>query len=629
MTEKDFSFYYGENRYSLKDFCDEQLLLNGLKVTTTETLYPACNTRYWVTEYENIGMSDSQTISQLHDGDFYIRFDRPFDHPERGALTTTPVRVTSYHGSNLEPDDFQPVEYQLHMGTKLTFSCTGGRSSQGTAPFFIVDCCGSGAIFGIGWTGQWYCTLECAPEGIHVIFGIENAEFYLRPGEKVYTASCLITDYCDGIVEGCNAFRRAMKERCVLGKGERRSYGPLSLMHWGAMPTNQMLDRVKKIKALGLEPDCFWIDAGWYGYSKLDIVTEFDGECDWDNYTGSWVVNRKDHPDDLKEVATAVHEAGMDFLLWFEPERVHRDADWHREHPECVIDIGRPDLLLNIGKEDGWKLMYDMLCHYIEELEIDCYRQDFNRDPLPYWREADEVGRSGLTEIHYINGLYRLWDALLDRFPKLYIDNCASGGRRIDLEMLSRSIPLWRSDYQVFYNGDPDYVQCQFSGMSQFAPYSSAGIKVNLADPYALRSYYASGLSIGEWCFIDHPLEESEDVNTLRRLTAEYKKVRPYMSCDYYPLTPYSMSKECWCVWQFNDPKKEEGVVMAFRRERSKQSQGCFMLSGLQKDATYAFVNTDTNQKMSYSGRELMENGLSIELRQPHTSTVFLYQKER
>ena len=53
---------------------------------------------------------------------------------------------------------------------------------------------------------------------------------------------------------------------------------------------------------------------------------------------------------------------------------------------------------------------------------------------------------SGLAEIRYIEGLYTMWDDIRKAFPRLFIDDCASGGRRIDLETSSRSISLWRTD---------------------------------------------------------------------------------------------------------------------------------------------------------------------------------------
>ena len=75
------------------------------------------------------------------------------------------------------------------------------------------------------------------------------------------------------------------------------------------------------------------------------------------------------------------------------------------------------------------------------------------------WEYNDEDGRRGIVEIKYINNLYYFWDSLLARFPHLLIDNCAGGGNRIDIEMLSRSVSLWRSDYYVRWDACPEVFQ--------------------------------------------------------------------------------------------------------------------------------------------------------------------------
>jgi hypothetical protein len=68
------------------------------------------------------------------------------------------------------------------------------------------------------------------------------------------------------------------------------------------------------------------------------------------------------------------------------------------------------------------------------------YRNDFNMDPLPYWRAADAPDRQGITEIRYVEGLYAMWDEIRAKTSGTVPDDCASGGRRIDLEMCIRSI---------------------------------------------------------------------------------------------------------------------------------------------------------------------------------------------
>ena len=133
-------------------------------------------------------------------------------------------------------------------------------------------------------------------------------------------------------------------------------------------------------------------------------------------------------------------------------------------------------LLLDLSKPEAVDGTIEMVSGFVEKLGLKCYRQDFNTNPLPYWRKYDEEGRKGLKEIKYVTGLYRFWDALLERFPDLFIDNCASGGRRLDIEMLSRSIPLWRSDYQCTFDHDIEVAQIHTTGISRWLPFHGTGV---------------------------------------------------------------------------------------------------------------------------------------------------------
>ena len=136
---------------------------------------------------------------------------------------------------------------------------------------------------------------------------------------------------------------------------------------------------------------------------------------------------------------------GLKFLLWFEPERVVTNTAIAREHPEFLLKGGNSSLY-NLGDPAARRWLTDLLSKRITEFGLDTYRNDFNIDPLGFWRANDAPDRQGISEIRYIEGLYAMWDELLAKHPGLWIDNCASGGRRIDIEMISRSVNLWRSD---------------------------------------------------------------------------------------------------------------------------------------------------------------------------------------
>jgi alpha-galactosidase len=367
------------------------------------------------------------------------------------------------------------------------------------------------------------------------------------------------------------------------------------------------------------------MDAGWYGIDTKPTPDEFGG--DWGSHTGDWRVSPLVHPQGLKDVSKALHDAGMKFLLWFEPERVIRTTPTAVAHPEYFLSNDNPNddnRLLNLGDEEAWEYCFETLSKLIEELNIDCYRQDFNFSPLNYWRKNDDPDRKGITEIKHINGMYRLWDELLKKFPHLIIDDCASGGRRIDIETLRRSIPLWRSDLYCPANYDIEGSQCHNQSFNLWMPYSGAGSGRSY-DEYRIRSAYAAALTCQyPWTEKEPFCDTEEKVDFIKRYTEEYLKVRPYFSEDFYPLTELSEKLDVWCAMQFNRPDKNDGIIEVFRRENSPYETACFMLRGLDESADYLFIDADGGE-FTLSGKELMKNGLNITVSDKRKAKIYFY----
>jgi len=240
----------------------------------------------------------------------------------------------------------------------------------------------------------------------------------------------------------------------------------------------------------------------------------------------------------------------------------------------------------------------------IERNGIDYYRQDFNIRPEPFWKLKDEPGRIGMTEIRYIEGLYTYWDYLLNRFPNLLIDNCASGGRRLDLETVSRSAPLWRTDYQY---GEPNGYQCHTYGLNFYLPLSGTGI--NKLDPYSLRS------SLGSAVVLNWKLTNADvSILDMQKYVAEFKALRPYYYEDYYPLTGAGdlTGDDIWLAYQLNRPSDQSGIVVAFRRKDCRAETLTVKLRGLESEVTYTVVNADDQRSINKTGKELSE-GITLE----------------
>lgn len=612
-------------------------LEDGLKITNVMTKHG--DAYEWVNWFENISDKPTHIISDLWD--CCVDLPMPYEEPLRWTAyqpeLTDYTAINAPRGSNWKYDEFAsfPEEIQenrfngcLDVNTEKNYASSGGRSSQDNAPFFNVYKDGIGYIFAIGWTGQWNCSVKRQSNSVTVRTKIEDTHFRVLPGEKFRTSSIVIMPYTGSVTDGQNKWRKLVKEEfSLIGKDGRDQMGPLCASVWGGMKSSTVIERFDTLIKNEVPFDYLWMDAGWYGSHTAPTPDEFEG--DWPEYTGDWTVSPLIHPNGLKDVSKAVHEAGKKFLLWFEPERVRKSTPIAEEHPEYFIFPNWQDennLLLNLGDNDAWEYCFNTLCKNIDEIGIDCYRQDFNFNPLPYWRLADADDRKGITEIKHINGLYKLWDSLLEKYPSLIIDNCASGGRRIDIETLRRSIPLWRSDYQCPAKTQIEGTQCHHLSFNTWMPYSGTS-SGRIYDTYKFRSAYSPALNVG-YTFSEKDSfgNDPEKLAWLKSMSEEYLKVRPYMSEEFYPLTEVSDKKDIWSASQFHNAETDEGILLIFRRERSPYETATFDLGRMSPEKDYVLTDADNGSEIVLSGKELAENGFTVSLKDKASSKIFFYK---
>jgi alpha-galactosidase len=236
-------------------------------------------------------------------------------------------------------------------------------------------------------------------------------------------------------------------------------------------------------------------------------------------------------------------------------------------------------------------------------------------DPLMYWRKDEPEDRQGITENHYIEGYLAYWDAILAAHPGIRIDTCSSGGRRLDLETLRRSVPFVRSDCLF----EPTSQQAHSYGLSLWLPYHGTGTLVGQSaigqhtgegvSEYDFRSHMASSVTAC-WDMRDKSL----DYDALRRLTSEMAKVSPFFKTDYYPLTPHSLGSDQWIAWQYNSPETGGAVVQAYRRPDNAEDEKSLKLHGLDPQAQYEVDALGHDQTWTASGADLMDKGLGAKL---------------
>jgi alpha-galactosidase len=279
--------------------------------------------------------------------------------------------------------------------------------------------------------------------------------------------------------------------------------------------------------------------------------------------------------------------------------------------------------LFRLNDPAARRWLTELLARRIAEYGVDIYRNDFNMDPLDFWRRNDPPDRQGMTEIRYVEGLYRMFDDLRAKFPGLLIDNCASGGRRIDLEMCMRSVPLWRSDTGCS-PGHLDWNQSQTWGLSQYLPLHI--VCGWTPAPYEFRSSATAG-AVAEWGYLD----ENFPVDLAIAAIAETRENQKYWYGDFYPLTPCTTAPDAWMAYQLHRPDLDAGLVLAFRHPESDYTGRAVRLKALNADRLYTveFIDDARNkERKTLSGRELM-SALDIRLSGKGSSLVIRYAAEK
>ena len=589
-TDVPFSFVYGgkasaellpswkrtHTKQPAKDGREQHVVTyadpaTGLEVECEVTLFADSPAVDLVLRFRNAGKADTPIIESI------LPLDLGIGVPEKAD-----VMLHHSHGSTCAPTDFLPVAQSVAPNATVDLAPSGGRSSNGRLPFFNLQWQGGGLVGAIGWSGQW--AVHLARKGgdrLQLQAGQQTTHLKLHPGESIRTPRMLLVLWQgDDRFRGHNLLRRLLLAHYVPRTDGEVAVPPVTQNTWFAFNTGNgvteanQLEAIRRMAPLGVE--VYWLDAGWF-------------EGGWPTGVGSWVPRADAFPRGLKPLGDAAHRAGMKFCVWFEPERVNPASRIAKEHPEFVLRRNGGDGLFNLGDPAARQWLTDHLSKCIADWGIDIYRNDFNIDPLPFWQAADAPDRQGMAEIRYVEGLYTMWGELRRRSPGLLIDTCASGGRRIDLEILRLSYPLWRSDTQCCGRALPVQDQVQTAGISLYVPLHSAGVWA--FDPYTFRSVAATGTNL---CPDTRPAEFPAE--QARAAIAEAKALRPLYLGDYHPLTDINLDERHWIGWQFDRPDLGKGFAVFFRRPTSPYTALDVALRGLDPAATYEVTFKETYQ---------------------------------
>lgn len=592
----------------------------GLRLRCAAVAYSEYPVVEWTVYLKNMGKEKTPLLEDIHG------LDATFFSDANGPFT-----LHGIEGDSCTARSFQPYALPFEPGTTKRFAPgaadgpISGKSTDGKDgwPYFNLRGPGGGVIIAVGWPGQWASSFAYEESGIHVSAGQALTHLRLEPGEEIRTPLIALLFWRGSDLIRAQNLWRSWYMAHVLPRIGGRPQGPITHIQVGGSLAS--LPGVKAYLDAGVKPDICWRDAGgkdtWYPSEG----GPYKDKRVWLN-TGTWEPDPVRYPAGFRPFSDAVRAMGMQFLLWFEPERVGDPNSWlGTKHPEWLLPGNSAGSVLNEGDPAALKWLTDHVDGMIKSQGIDWYREDLNGSRYgEAWRKNDAVERQGMTENLHVQGHLAFWDELRRRNPSLHIDSCASGGRRNDLETMRRAVPLLRSDWSVTSFADEPLQregnQAQTHGLSSWLPWQGAGVP-RFLDSYSVRSYYLPGFGLippGNWS------ASEASRAAVRRSYQECRRIAHLMLGDFYPLTPYSVDTDRWIAWQFYRPDLDEGVVQAFRRVDAPGDILVVRLEGLNANKRYEVEDLDGGITLK-NGDELM-GGHAIVLRQKPGAAVLNFR---
>lgn len=557
----------------------------------------------WTNYFKNEGSSDSLVISDILAIDSSVYVENPI--------------FTSADGSAPAATDFQPFSVDLNKEPKYSMSTSGGRSSQGAWPYFDI-CNGEYGIIGaIGWTGDWKADFANHKGQIRISAGMQETKISLHADEQMRTPMIMLQFFNGDQDAGHNALRQLVLKSYTpsdeSGEPIKSAMLFVSVPNVSGLGEEALINTAKALERSDVNYECFWIDAGWYGdYSGQTLS---DGT--WVQQVGNWYFIPSVYPNgNVQRLGEYLKSNDRGFLLWFEPERAMPGTKLTVEHPEWFIKAEQGGessfMLLNLGIDEACDYIINWIGSTIKENHLTWYRQDFNCNPAERWRTADHVegeNRTGITEIKYITNEYRFLDGLIEMNPGLLIDNCASGGKRLDLEMMKRSVPLWHSDYTCDADlSTPDGNRALGYNLSWWLPIHAGGWPNGNSEDitYAFRTTMHSGISINSTNAVNSTIKGA--------LFDQYYTCRELMTGDFYILdqgfgSEIETKDACYEFYKADEGK---GYLVAFRPEHCATESASYRLKGLDAASSYELEVVDAGQKIVMTGEELMTDGLKL-----------------
>lgn len=505
--------------------------------------------------------------------------------------------------------------FPLHRGIQKIESARGASSPQ-HQPFFALvspeTCQELGEVYAFHfiYSGSFLGEVEKDQFGnVRAQMGLNptNFRWLLDCGETFETPEVVLNYSAEGLNGMSYNFHKLYKNHLIPQRFMNQER-PILLNSWESMyydVTHEKIDEQSSIaQELGIE--LFVLDDGWFRRSN-----------DSKSSMGDWGCNENKLPGGISKVADTIHEKGLKFGLWFEPEMISKNSNLYVQHPDWALQIpgysmieGRNQYVLDLSRKDVQQYIIDVFHEYLKDGRIEYVKWDMNRPLTDVNSLTLEVDKKGEIWHRYVLGLYHVLDTITSAYPNVLFEGCSSGGARFDPGMLYYTPQIWTSDNTDAF----DRMTIQ-SGYSLLYPPVTMGAHISVTPnhqtgritPMNTRYQVARLFNMGyeldlSKCTVD---ERREIANQI----IESKKYRKLIQNEDF--FRHDVPNDNYVMWSTINSEKTEAIVVIFQKFYDPIKSHClFKLNYLNSDFDYYEVSTNK----IYGGDELMNVGLSIPL---------------
>lgn len=312
------------------------------------------------------------------------------------------------------------------------FGNVGSMPVRKYFPFLAMEDSSTGKFIGIQLYGasSWQMEIRCKEsQKFSIAGGLADRDFgqwmkVLRPGER-YEAPKAVLCEGDSLWEVCNKLVETQNPDISEVDTDMGIVFNEYCTTWG----NPTIENVKKIcDALeGKDIKYLVIDSGWYGNSDW-----------WWNQVGDWTLNKSRFPNGLKEAADYIRLKGMIPGLWFEMESVTDGSVHFEEKEHLVLKDGVP---LTVGNRRFWDMENPWVVNFLRESVIKTLKDngfgylkvDYNDTMGIGCDGEDGLGENLRKKVNASQAFFKL---IKEEIPKIVIENCSSGGHRLEPSMM-------------------------------------------------------------------------------------------------------------------------------------------------------------------------------------------------